>query len=165
MFVLMASFQLYAIMYFWQPMNVVIFELPEFLKPAAVVLNISGLVLLLSCTVQLDHLEFLGLKQSLNLPAHLLRFYPVGVLIEEYFYGIIRHPLMVAQFMMFWIHPVFTVGHAVLAVGGTAYALAAVYLLEEPRLVKQFPKSYPGYKNRTPAFCPIFGGNVDRKHE
>ena len=155
MFVLMASVQLYSIMHFYQPMPEIIYEVPENLKNLFAVINLSGLVLLLACTIQLDHLEFLGLKGSLNLPKNWLRFYPIGGLVEDYLYGMIRHPLMTAQFIMFWIHPVFTVGHFVLAAGGTIYALIAVYFLEEPRMLKQFPKSWPGYKNRVPAFCPM----------
>merc|ERR1712150_365915 len=115
----------------------------------------GGLVILLACTIQLDHFEFLGVKRAVGLPQKFLRFYPVGTLVDSYLYGMCRHPLMTAQFMMFWIHPEFTVGHLTLALTGTIYIVFAVYVFEEPRMCKQFPKSYVSYRDRTPAFCPI----------
>ena len=61
---------------------------------------------------------------------------------------------MTGFFIMFFAHPTMTYNHLFFSVNCTVYILLAVFLFEEPDLVKQFPEQYPEYMKRTPAFIP-----------
>jgi len=156
-FIFVSSTQLYSVMYFYQSMPEIAYEFSDSLKFIPYTVNALGVCLLLACTIQLDHLEFFGLRKALKIDQHALRIYPAGHFIKEYLYGFCRHPIMVALFLMFWSFPVVTFGHLQWSVMTTGYIFLAVFCFEEPRLVSMFPETYNGYKKETGAFCPMFG--------
>jgi len=151
-----ASIQLYAVMYYYQAIPEVVYEFTDNLKFIPYTINVLGICLLLACTIQLDHLEFFGLRKALKIDQHALRIYPADSFIKEYFYGFCRHPIMLALFLMFWSFPIFTVGHLQWSTMTTFYICLAVFCFEEPRFVSMFPDIYNGYKAETGAFCPMF---------
>jgi protein-S-isoprenylcysteine O-methyltransferase Ste14 len=156
-----AAAQLWFIMMYYQAVPDVIFQLPEGVKWVAYLINALGVVLLLACTIQVDHLEFFGLRKALRIENDFLRIHPANSFIDTFFYGFCRHPIMLSLLMMFWSFPVYTVGHLQWSVMTTGYILIGVYCFEEPKLALSFPKKYDDYKRETGAFCPMFRQKKD----
>src|SRR5262249_4292016 len=67
-------------------------------------------------------------------------------------YRLIRHPLYIGWFTVFWAAPTMTAAHLLFAVGMTAYILAAIRW-EERDLVASHPE-YAAYRRRGPMLLP-----------
>ena len=75
-----AAAQLWFIMMYYQAVPDVIFQLPEGVKCVAYLINALGVILLLACTIQVDHLEFFGLRKALRIENDFLRI--LGVFLK-----------------------------------------------------------------------------------
>lgn len=154
-FCLASSLVLFAITFFWAPMNGQLWDL----SASSIGLFIScvggaGWILLLVATFQLDHFELFGLKQT---------FYPlIGKKMQDAefktpgLYKLVRHPIQLGVLIGVWAVPVSTVSHFMLAIGMTAYILVGLYF-EEKDLVKEFGSRYSDYKKQVAKLLPFIG--------
>jgi protein-S-isoprenylcysteine O-methyltransferase Ste14 len=71
-------------------------------------------------------------------------------------YKIVRHPLYVGWFLVFWATPTMTAAHLLFAVVTTIYILIATRL-EERDLEDSLGEAYTDYKQRVPRFVPGVG--------
>jgi methanethiol S-methyltransferase len=71
-------------------------------------------------------------------------------------YRVMRHPIMLGLFVVFWASPLMTLGHVLFATMMTAYGSIAT-IWEERDLVRTYP-DYEQYRNSTPMIIPRLGG-------
>lgn len=153
-YVLASSVVLWALFAWWRPMPG---EIWSFESPAARALAWSvfafGLGTVLYSTFLIDHFDLFGLRQ-------VFLHWKESAYAERHFdtpslYRFIRHPLYVGWFATFWGTPDMTVGHLILALGVTAYILAAIPL-EERDLAGLHGDAYRRWRSSTPKFLPRF---------
>jgi protein-S-isoprenylcysteine O-methyltransferase Ste14 len=73
----------------------------------------------------------------------------------NFFYKIVRHPLMVGFIIAFWATPHMSLGHLIFALATTGYIIIAVAFFEEPDLKKAIGKEYEDYQKEVPMFVPF----------
>jgi len=105
-------------------------------------------------TFLIDHFELFGVNQALAgfRRASLER----RGFITPLFYKYVRHPMMTALLLAFWLAPRMSVGHLLLALGMSAYILIGVHF-EERSLLRELGHAYVQYQRSTPKFLPFFG--------
>ena len=84
---------------------------------------------------------------------------PAPVLVRHGIYGRVRHPLYLGCILVLWGEPhlLATRNRLLLTVLATLYFLGGS-LLEERRLLREFPGAYRAYREEVPAWIPrIFG--------
>jgi protein-S-isoprenylcysteine O-methyltransferase Ste14 len=101
----------------------------------------------------ISHFELFGLKQVYdNMKGNDAAAPPFQV---NFFYKIVRHPLMVGFIIAFWATPHMTLGHLIFALATTGYIIIAVTFFEEPDLKKAIGKEYEDYQKEVPMFVPF----------
>jgi protein-S-isoprenylcysteine O-methyltransferase Ste14 len=135
----------------WQPMPAVIWRSEGALAVALQAGALLGFGIVLVTTFLIDHFDLFGLRQVWlafrGTPYTEKRFVTPGP------YRWIRHPLYVGWMIAFWSAPVLTAGHALLAVGMTAYILVAIRY-EERDLAAALGETYRRWREETPMFVP-----------
>jgi protein-S-isoprenylcysteine O-methyltransferase Ste14 len=151
-YVLVASAALFALVYFWEPMPALVWEVS--LGPAVMLLKVLfwvGWGILLISTFLIDHFDLFGLKQvwrySRNLPYEPPMFATPG------FYRVVRHPIYVGFLVAFWSAPRMTLGHLYFALMCTAYILLAIQF-EERDLITYFGEQYKIYRSGVSMLVP-----------
>jgi len=155
-FVLAASAALALLMWQWRPITEP--TLWSVSTPAArlalqAVSGVGWLVVLVS-TYLLDHFELFGLRQ----PWMALRGQtaPTAQFRTPLLYQHVRHPIYLGFVLAFWGTPDMSAGHALFAVGCTAYILVGIWF-EERDLVAQFGQRYLAYRQQVGMLFPRTG--------
>ncbi|SFV38242.1 Protein-S-isoprenylcysteine O-methyltransferase Ste14 [Hyphomicrobium facile] len=151
-YVLLASLALALLLWQWQPIPAVVWEIGD-PRIAAVVtgLSLAGWLFALTSTFLINHFELFGLHQvTSNLAG---RPTPAPHFLTPLFYKVVRHPLYLGLIVAFWAAPTMTVGHLLFAAGMTAYILVGI-ALEERDLIDLFGEEYRRYKDRVPMLIP-----------
>lgn len=122
------------------------------LAAALWLLNAAGWFGVLFSSFLIDHFELFGIKQAF----HGLRgTSSVGCgFVTPLVYKYVRHPMMTAFFVGFWLTPHMTVGHLLLSAGMSVYILVGVHF-EERALVRELGAEYLLYRATTPKFLPF----------
>ena len=111
----------------------------------------AALLLLIVCTIALNHSQMYGLSQGYaawkGLPL------PQGKLEAKGIYGIVRHPITSLFIVALWSHESLTAGSSLFNGLFTAYALVGT-IFEERSLVQEMGKDYLEYRKKVPAFIP-----------
>ncbi len=71
-------------------------------------------------------------------------------------YKIVRHPLYIGWFLIFWGAPTMSAGHLLFSAGMSAYILIAIRF-EERDLVEHIGEPYRPYQAQVPALIPVPG--------
>ena len=101
----------------------------------------------------ISHFELFGLTQIYqNFKDQTLTYPKFQV---NWFYKLVRHPLMLGFIIAFWAAPTMTYGRLLFAVVTTAYILIAVKYLEEKDLKKLLGKDYETYQKNVPMIFPF----------
>ena len=158
-YVLASTVILAAIIYFWQPLGGVIWEITH---PVAVntltILFTAGWFILFLASFQINHFDLFGLRQVW------LYFrgkpYTQIAFKTPWLYRYTRHPLYVGLMIGLWAAPTMTVAHLVFAVLCTSYIFIGVRL-EERDLENALPE-YKQYKQAVPMFMPKLGGKIEK---
>ena len=115
------------------------------------ILFYAALVLIVVCTIALNHSQMFGLFQGYaawkGLPL------PEGKLETKGVYGIVRHPLTSLFIVALWSHESLTTGRFWFNALFTAYALVGT-VFEERSLVQELGQDYLDYRKKVPAFIP-----------
>lgn len=151
-YVLVSSIVLAVFMYYWQPMEGIIWQVEN---PMAVIVlwGLFGLgwALIFLSTFLTDHFDLFGLRQSW---LHFVKkTYSPVVFTEALFYRWIRHPMMLGLFIAFWSLPTMTVGHLVFSIGMSIYVLLGIHF-EEKGLAREIGQTYVDYQQRTSKVIP-----------
>lgn len=153
-FVLLTSLILLLIFWQWQPIKTVVWEAQN--ETVAMVLSgvffFGWLVVFLS-TFMINHFELFGLKQIFD---NLKNKPPQPhVLQVNFFYKIVRHPIMLGFIIAFWAAPLMTLGHLIFAISTTIYIILSVKYLEEKDLRNYIGKDYEEYQKKVPMLIPF----------
>lgn len=154
-YVLASTVLLAMIMYFWQPMGGIVWQLSDPIAIAVVYsLFAIGWAILFLASFQLNHFDLFGLRQVWLY----FRGKPYSHLPFEtpWLYRYVRHPLYVGLMIGLWAAPTMTVAHLVFAVLCTGYIFIGARL-EEKDLQAALPE-YDQYKKQVPMFMPLAGG-------
>jgi protein-S-isoprenylcysteine O-methyltransferase Ste14 len=139
------------ILWLWQPLTATVWHAPDGGPAVAFrALYLAGWGFLTLSTFSLGHFDLFGLRQALT------RDYAEPGFRVPFLYSIVRHPIMVGFFVIFWATPRMSAGHLLFAVLSTAYILVGVRF-EEHDLKRQLGAPYEQYLTRVPRFVPGTG--------
>ena len=152
-YVLLTSLALIVLFWQWQPLPSLIWDAQAswavWLLYAVFAL---GWLIVLTGTFAINHFDLFGLRQVWY--AARKRNRPELDFTENFYYSLIRHPLMLGFIVAFWATPRMSVGHLLFAAVCTGYILVAVKFLEERDLVAMHGDNYRDYQRRVPMVCP-----------
>lgn len=135
----------------WQPVEGWVWQVEG---PVAALLwagCVAGWALAIVSTFAVDHLEFLGLRQTgwANSPGRPTR----PTLVQGGLYGLVRHPMMSGLLVAFWCTPRMSVGHLLFTVAASGY-IAVGIRFEERDLRREIGPDYSRYAERVPSLVP-----------
>ena len=159
-YVLASTLLLGCIIYFWQPLGGIIWEVthPTVIAVIYTVFAIGWAILFLA-SFQQNHFDLFGLRQ-VWLAFH-GKPYTQLPFKTPFLYRHVRHPLYVGMMMGLWAAPTMTIAHLVFALLSTGYIFVGA-MLEEKDLVIVLPE-YKQYKNDVPMFMPSPARNLQNK--
>jgi protein-S-isoprenylcysteine O-methyltransferase Ste14 len=153
-YVLFSSLALLLMYWKWQPISTVVWEVEN--KTLAMILTgvfFCGWLIVFLSTFMINHFELFGLKQIFDNLKDRQTQRPEFQ--TNYFYKIVRHPIMLGFIIAFWATPLMTFGHLLFSVITTAYILIVIKYLEEKELCKFIGKEYEDYQNIVPMIIPF----------
>lgn len=150
-YVLAASLALLLLFWQWRPLGGIVWDIQN---PIGRMLLYGGFafgwLLVLVATFVINHFDLFGMRQVWRYlqgkPHTGLRF------VTPVLYRVVRHPLYVGWFCVFWFTPTMTVTHLFFALMTSAYILIAIQF-EERDLIKEHPE-YATYRTQVPMLIP-----------
>jgi protein-S-isoprenylcysteine O-methyltransferase Ste14 len=153
-YVVASSLALIVLMALWRPIPASVWAVSGTGADVLWAIFALGWGVVLLSTFLINHFELFGLDQlwrnARGLPPAPAQFR------EPLFYRWVRHPLYVGFILAFWAIPRMSVGHALLALGLTAY-IAIGIRFEERDLVASLGSPYAQYRRRVGMLFPGFG--------
>lgn len=158
-YVIVSSALMLFLMWAWAPIPDVVWQVSgDYWRALLYAGYALGWALLIGSTFQINHWEFVGLRQTLGqLRGRTEAIAPAFV--TPLLYRIVRHPMMTGMLLLLWCTPDMTVGHAQFAGLFSLYILAGTRL-EERDLIKLFGDKYRQYQTRVPALVPFISGRI-----
>jgi methanethiol S-methyltransferase len=153
-YVLLASIALFALCWFWEPIEGTVWSVRN--STAVIALQVvfwMGWGVLLLSTFMINHFELFGLSQvftglmGASLPEQEFR--------TPLLYKHVRHPIYLGFVMAFWAAPEMSLGRLLFAAGGTGYILVGIWF-EERDLVARFGERYRAYRKEAGMLLPRF---------
>lgn len=156
-YVLASTLLLGAVVYFWQPLGGLVWQVTDGMAIAAIYAVFAlGWGILFLASFQQNHFDLFGLRQTWL--AFRGRPYTQLPFKTPFLYRYTRHPLYVGMMLGLWAAPTMTLAHLVFALLSTGYIFVGA-TLEERDLEKVLPE-YKQYKEDVPMFVPLRGGKV-----
>ncbi len=152
-FVLCATLSLLLLFIFWIPIPQTIWNFQTgFLNVIFTVVFWIGWLDIIFCTFLISHFDLFGVRQVYY---YLLQktYEPVSFK-EPLFYRYVRHPLMFAFLIGFWVTPNMTIGHLLFSSLMTLYIIIGIKF-EEQSLKNEFGESYGTYQRKVPMIIPL----------
>ncbi|MEP3838286.1 MAG: methanethiol S-methyltransferase [Algibacter sp.] len=153
-YILLSSLALLLLYWQWQPLPQVIWRVEnQSISIILVALFFVGWLIVFLSTFMINHFELFGLQQIYN-NLKQTNSKPIAFT-TRFFYGIVRHPIMLGFLIAFWTTPVMTVGHLFFTVMTSLYIYIAVKFFEEKDLKKFIGEEYEDYVKKVPMFIPF----------
>jgi protein-S-isoprenylcysteine O-methyltransferase Ste14 len=151
-YVLASCAVLAVLMWLWQPINIVIWDVQHpFGRPFLYGLFAAGWLMVPVVSMMINHFDLFGTRQVWlyfrGKPYSALPFR------TPMLYRRVRHPLYIGWALAFWATPTMTAGHLLFAGVLTAYMMLAA-IVEERDLVAYYGRQYESYRQRVPMFVP-----------
>ena len=153
-YILLSSLALILIYWQWQPITTMVWEVENAIIASVLtgVFFLGWFIVLLS-TFMINHFELFGLAQIFDNLKNRKTQNPKFQ--TNYFYKLVRHPIMLGFLIAFWATPVMTLGHLLFSVVTTLYIFVAVKYFEEKDLRKSIGKEYETYQKEVPMIIPF----------
>lgn len=152
-YVLLTSAALILLFWQWRALPVVVWDVGQgWAWWLLYALSAFGWLVVLSGTFVIDHFDLFGLRQ-VWLRARGIAYTPPEF-VDNFYYRLVRHPLMLGFIIAFWATPRMSLGHLLFAVATTGYILIAVKFFEERDLVTAHGDDYRRYQREVPMICP-----------
>jgi protein-S-isoprenylcysteine O-methyltransferase Ste14 len=153
-YVLLSSLALLLLYWQWQPLPEVIWSIEnDIISIIITCLFFLGWIIVLLSTFMINHFELFGLEQIYNNFKN--KSSSPLVFTTRFFYGIVRHPIMLGFLIAFWATPVMTEGHLLFSIMTTLYICIAVKYFEEKDLRKFIGEEYDEYIKKVPMLIPF----------
>jgi len=153
-YILLSSLALLLIFWKWQPITTIVWEVENTILFSILTgVFFLGWVIVLLSTFMINHFELFGLSQIFNNLKN--RKTPNPKFQTNYFYKLVRHPIMLGFLIAFWATPVMTLGHLLFSIVTTLYIFVAVKYLEEKDLRKSIGEEYEAYQKEVPMIIPF----------
>ncbi len=151
-YVLFTCVALGLLVWLWQPMGGVIWEVENPIGRALLYgTYFLGWAIVLVSSYLINHFDLFGLRQVwLHLRGKEYTHLPFAT---PWLYRYVRHPLYVGWFLVMWATPLMTVAHLVFALVTSGYILMAIRW-EESDLVRFFGRKYEEYSRQVPMLIP-----------
>jgi protein-S-isoprenylcysteine O-methyltransferase Ste14 len=151
-YVLLSSVVLAVLMWQWRPIALpVLWHADGWGAVVAWSIMGLGVAILLWATFLIDHFDLFGLRQGwTTLRGGELR---EPGFVTPWLYRIVRHPLYVGWFLIFWGTRTMTAGHLLFATVMSGYILVAIRF-EERDLLDHIGEPYRRYREEVPALIP-----------
>jgi len=150
-FVLISSAVVGGLLWHFEPMGWVVWTANGAAAVAIWVLFATAAVATVVAVVMLGGCEYVGLEQAWCF-AH-GRMLQTANLRCAGTYAWVRHPMLLAVLVVFWVTPSMTAGHLLLAVGLTLYGVIGC-TFEEKDLVSVYGDAYRSYQQQVPMLIP-----------
>jgi methanethiol S-methyltransferase len=151
-FVLVSTATLALVMWGWRPWPAVLWSVGDpTLAGCLWAINALGWLGVPLCSFLIDHFDLFGLSQAWQ--GFRRQSLESRGFVTPLVYRYVRHPMMTAFLVAFWVTPQMTVGHLLLSVGMSAYILVGVHF-EERSLARELGLPYVRYQASTPRFFP-----------
>jgi protein-S-isoprenylcysteine O-methyltransferase Ste14 len=151
-YVLFSSLALIVLFWQWRPIGGTIWQVDNPMGRAVIVsFYVLGYLIVLAATFLINHFDLFGLRQTWM--RFRSRAYTAIGFQTPGFYKLVRHPLYVGWFFVFWSAPTMTATHLVFSAATTAYILIAIRF-EEKDLVATLGDSYQRYREEVPMLIP-----------
>ena len=151
-YVLASSVVLVIMMYYWQPMEEVIWQVEHPLGQQILWgMFVMGWILVLLATFLTDHFDLFGLRHSWLYFRK--KSYTSVEFTEQLLYRWIRHPMMLGLLIAFWAIPIMDLSHLVFSLGMSIYLFIGIHF-EEKALAKSLGPQYQSYQQRTSRVIP-----------
>lgn len=155
-YVLVSCLLMIALLWNWQPMGGVIWDIAHPLGRGFMYgLFAIGVLMVPAVSLMISHFDLFGTRQVWLY--FLGREYQHLQFRTPMAYRFVRHPLYVGWMLFFWAAPTMTAAHLLFAVLTTAYMLAAIPV-EERDLVSHFGDKYIQYRQQVGALFPRIRG-------
>lgn len=137
----------------WQPMPETLWRVDSaWLQVAFYAVYAAGWTLIVAATFNIDHFSFFGLRQVWD---HVLdRAVREAPFTARFLYGVVRHPISLGWFILFWSTPHMTAGHLLFAACMSIY-IVVVTPIEEADLTAALGDRYRAYTRQVPRFVPL----------
>ncbi|SEK56211.1 Protein-S-isoprenylcysteine O-methyltransferase Ste14 [Maribacter orientalis] len=153
-YILLTSLALLLLFWKWQPMPTTVWTIENNSMAISVqVIYFIGWSIVLLSTFMISHFELFGLTQIVDNLKNRVSKSPSFQI--NYFYGLVRHPIMLGFLIAFWATPTMTIGHLLFAAVTTVYILVAVKFLEERDLKKALGETYINYQKKESMLIPF----------
>ena len=153
-YILLSSLALLLVYWQWQPITILVWEIENtILSNILTGIFFLGWLIVLLSTFMINHFELFGLAQIYDNLKNRKTSNPKFQ--TNYFYTLVRHPIMLGFLIAFWATPVMTLGHLLFSVVTTLYILIAVKYLEEKDLRKYIGEDYETYQKEVPMIIPF----------
>lgn len=152
-YILLTSLLLLLIYWKWQPMTAIVWETKNIASDILMATYFLGWGIVFLSTFMISHFELFGLTQIFQNFKNQSITYPKFQV--NWFYKLVRHPLMLGFIIAFWAAPTMTTGRLLFAAVTSAYILVAVKFLEEKDLKKIIGKEYETYQKKVPMIFPF----------
>ena len=150
---LASAVALAGVCFFWVPMTSVAWDVePTSLRWLLVLGGMSGWVLLLAATFEIDHFELFGVKQAWavlqgrELQPHAFQ--------ARYIYAWVRHPIQTGFLLGMWLTPTMSASRLTFSAMMTVYIFVGLYF-EERDLIRHFGQRYLRYMREVPRLFPV----------
>jgi methanethiol S-methyltransferase len=141
-YVWFASLLFLIVVFAWQPVAGVVWQVPSPWSTVGWTLQGVGLLLTGLASRRLGVFELAGIRQAFGRPAPRR-----DGLVHDGLYGLVRHPLYMAWLLLVWPTPLMTGTRLVMALTSTLYLVVAIPF-EEQSIRASFGASYDDYRRR-----------------
>lgn len=162
-FVLVSAIALGALTWQWRALGGDVWRVESTALAAPLwTINALGWLGVPAVSFMIDHFDLFGLKPAF----YALRRRSIARkgFVVPLFYRYVRHPMMTAMLLGFWVTPHMTFGHLLLSAGMTLYIVIGVHF-EERALARDLGGAYTLYQASTPRFLPFVGPKLELERD